>query len=184
SAAVLLAGGAFVAARRFEGLLRWATLIVGSVFALELFWQTYLHPTLMEYQPGAEWGALARAEDPSAAYIAFPHCAASNAVSYYANKPSPEMGAEELAERVRRGAGVEGFLPVVEAGDRLAQRFGCLRREEQPGAIGDRLQRSAGAVGDHRAPAGLRFERGDAEVFFSGEDQGPRVAVELDALRV
>jgi hypothetical protein len=111
-AALAVTAAAWMLSKRLPGLARPAVLATGSVLAVELFYQTYLYPTLMEFQPGAEWGELLRREDPAAKFVAFSRCEASTAVSYYANRPATELSPEQLADSVRRG---EVTLAIIEA---------------------------------------------------------------------
>jgi hypothetical protein len=101
--ALAVTAGAWLLSRRLPGLARPAVLAAGSVLAVELFYQAYLYPTLMEFQPGAEWGELLRREDPAGKLFAFSGSEFSTAVTYYADRPAVQLTPEQLADFVRRG---------------------------------------------------------------------------------
>ncbi|HYV47409.1 MAG TPA: glycosyltransferase family 39 protein [Myxococcaceae bacterium] len=127
-AALAVTAGARALSRRLPGLARPAVLAVGSMLTVELFYWTYLYPTMMEFQPGAEWGELLRREDPAAPFVVYSGCEQSTAVSYYANRPAIELTPEQLAASVRRG---EVKLAITEAQN--------LHALEEQGLVAERL---------------------------------------------
>ena len=54
----------------------------------------------------------------------------------------------------------------------LCQRISGFRSKEETGlAIDNSLQRTAAAIGDHRAPGGLHFHRRNTKIFLTGKNQ-------------
>ena len=98
-----------------------------------------------------------------------------------------QLFAEDLAVELPRvraqlvGVPGDGF----DAPNGVDQALHLLLLEQHPGAtVDDRIERAAAGVGDHRPPAGVGFERRDAEVLFAREHQRPAPGVQLLELGV
>ncbi len=93
----------WAATRRWEPALRTTALALGATAGFLAYFHGGLHPALLEYQPGRELGALARARDPSGAELPVYETPRPSSTAFYARRDLPQMQPHEIVDAVRAG---------------------------------------------------------------------------------
>lgn len=106
-------GGAILwASRRWEPAVRAVALATASIAGFHLFLQGYVHPSLTDYLPSREFGALAKKEDPHGKVLPYVLGAATSSAAFHANRPAVDVEPAGLVELLRRGETRVAVIPV------------------------------------------------------------------------
>lgn len=101
---VAITGAGWALARRLSPEARVAALCVFTLTGFNAFFEGYLHPALLEYQPDREFGELVRKVEPRGDVLAFVAPAgATNAAAFYARRDVLDTDAPGLKGLVAQG---------------------------------------------------------------------------------
>lgn len=99
----LLVVVAWLVAGRMDTAVGHTARMIAPLVAFAFFFHGYLHPSLTEYQPDDEWGALALEHDPGGTVLPFVETRATNASAFYARRKTVEVTPEALQALVETG---------------------------------------------------------------------------------